>query len=278
MSGNGKSLVSWTFFEFFLVSCSCSFAADVFLWCSSLVFRPHIAIFVRQTCPTSSFSPSFLFFSPSRGFPHPLNAGHVSPVFAAHLRASPLLARTRTFWRFVPTRSRNLDQRCVSFSVYCFFYPLTHTHTLCHLVSSGCLISPAHTHATLTSPTESCCLLFHSLQRIMIPIHLPRNPLFAPSLNMKVFDTRLGGMSKPLIGEYGWSGLACPVLERFESSLFRRFHLQPCLTLVSLPSLPPAGTASVPLADKLPWSPTFRPPVGPPASENLFARSTPVGV
>ncbi len=38
------------------------------------------------------------------------------------------------------------------------------------------------------------------LQRIVIPCELPVNPIFTPPLNLRVFDTRLGGFDRPLLG------------------------------------------------------------------------------
>ena len=38
------------------------------------------------------------------------------------------------------------------------------------------------------------------IEQIRIPMKLPVNALFAPALNMRVRDTRLGGFSKPTIG------------------------------------------------------------------------------
>lgn len=38
------------------------------------------------------------------------------------------------------------------------------------------------------------------VEHIRLPITLPANPLYAPALNIRVRDTRLGGFSKPTIG------------------------------------------------------------------------------
>ena len=37
-------------------------------------------------------------------------------------------------------------------------------------------------------------------ERIVLPVRVSSNPIFAPSLNMKVYDSRLGGFSTPLLG------------------------------------------------------------------------------
>ncbi len=37
-------------------------------------------------------------------------------------------------------------------------------------------------------------------ERVVLPVRVPTNPIFAPSLNMKVYDSRLGGFSTPLLG------------------------------------------------------------------------------
>lgn len=48
-----------------------------------------------------------------------------------------------------------------------------------------------------------CVTLARSLslsQRIVVPIELPKNALYAPSLNVRVKDVRFGGFMKPVIG------------------------------------------------------------------------------
>ena len=37
-------------------------------------------------------------------------------------------------------------------------------------------------------------------ERIVMPVQIPVNPLFAPALSMRLFDSRLGGFTKPLLG------------------------------------------------------------------------------
>ena len=41
--------------------------------------------------------------------------------------------------------------------------------------------------------------LARCVQRIFLPVRLPANPLFAPTLNLTVRDTRLGGLLKPIV-------------------------------------------------------------------------------
>lgn len=38
------------------------------------------------------------------------------------------------------------------------------------------------------------------LERIVLPVHLPENPIFCPALRIAAFDSRLGGMSTPNVG------------------------------------------------------------------------------
>jgi hypothetical protein len=46
------------------------------------------------------------------------------------------------------------------------------------------------------------CSLAHPArpQRLVIPLSVPDNPLFSPSLNITAFDSRLGGFLKPDVG------------------------------------------------------------------------------
>jgi hypothetical protein len=39
------------------------------------------------------------------------------------------------------------------------------------------------------------------LERMLLPVKIPRDPLYAPSLNITVKDSRLGGLLKPVIGD-----------------------------------------------------------------------------
>jgi hypothetical protein len=41
------------------------------------------------------------------------------------------------------------------------------------------------------------------VQRVFVPVEIPvvtENPIFAPSLNVSAFDSRLGGWSQPMVG------------------------------------------------------------------------------
>lgn len=67
------------------------------------------------------------------------------------------------------------------------------------------------------------------LERIVMPVEVPKNALFAPSLNITLKDTRLGGFSRPV-----------------------------------------SGRASVPLYEKIPWSPAYKPPVGSEIVDDAF--------
>ena len=44
------------------------------------------------------------------------------------------------------------------------------------------------------------CTVAVGTQRVFVPVKLADNPIFAPTLNLTIRDTRLGGISKPIIG------------------------------------------------------------------------------
>jgi hypothetical protein len=61
------------------------------------------------------------------------------------------------------------------------------------------MVAGAHPYTTAASkmPTAKDP---NYLERAIIPVELPEDPTFAPQLEIRVFDKRLGGLSQPLIG------------------------------------------------------------------------------